>query len=103
MVCHLKPLIHSMDNKYIDIGHGRTAISFVPEDSKDLAIVHLSVIKRLADLLPKANLREIKIIFKEKVEDTQNMIQFVNVLSEELAFHESVNLIKEYNPPDPNA
>ncbi len=100
-----------MTTTMINIGNGRTAISFVPEDSKELAIVHLSVIKKLAELLPIAN--EIQIIegLKQRLSNSQNMGEYgpgrsledaITVCNEFTAFHETVNLIRAYEPVKSN-
>ncbi len=86
----------------ITLPNGRQAISFVPEDSKDLGIVHISTIKRLAALLPKANPKE---IVGELIDRLSGMRDPSSCLAEAIAecneftaFHETVNLIREYKP-----
>ena len=87
----------------LDIGNGRTAISFVPEDSKELAIVHLSTIRRLSANLKKVPLQFIKDNLKDAIDMSRNLEEVCSVMSEELAFHESINLIEKYEPePVPN-
>jgi predicted ATPase with chaperone activity len=91
---------NTMNQNKIDIGNGKQAISLVPEIEGELAIVHLATIKRLAAMLPKANIDEIKCIFSEQILYAKTIEEFVSILETELAFHKSVNLITTYQPHD---
>ena len=86
----------------IKLPNGRTAVSFVPEDSTELAIVHMSTIKKLAALLPKANPREILAAHIDTLQDFRDprtMIQDIITESKDfITFHETVNLISTYEP-----
>jgi hypothetical protein len=73
--------------------NGKQAIVLVPELVNELAVVDLNVVKRLAALLPTANLRAIKEEFTEKLRSATTMEQYVAILRDELSFHETVNLI----------
>lgn len=89
----------------IKLPNGKQAISFVAEDDSQLAIVHLSLIQRLAKLLPSAKVPDIIAFFAESLAlsaKTMTLEMYVDVLKEEVAFHESVNLIKEYKPEELN-
>lgn len=77
---------------------GKDVMVLVPEIEGDLALVHFSVLARLAKLLPKANMREIIKNFRNKLYETETsevitLDAYVAVLEAELAFHKSVNLI----------
>ena len=98
-----------MDIQTINLPNGRTAVSFVPEDSKELAIVHLSTIKKLASLLPKASEAEIIQELRERLANSvyqaealnrkgESLKDAIEVCNEFTAFHETVNLIEKYDP-----
>ena len=69
------------------------AKSLVPSLEGELAIVHLSVIQRLASLLPKANASQIIENFSYRLRDVSTMEEFVALLEDELAFQKTVNVI----------
>ncbi len=77
--------------------------SFVPELTGQLAIVHLSVLQRLAALLPNASFSTIKNRVSDDILMTKNISELIMVLENELAFQTSVNQIKLYSPNDVTA
>jgi hypothetical protein len=80
------------------------AVNLVPTlNHGRLAVVDLATIQRLAMLLPKANLEQIKVALVIPINRADNMEAFVSILEEELAFHKSVNMIVEYKEPAPAA
>lgn len=93
--------------KKIELPNGSTAVSFVPEDSKDLAIVHIATIKKLAGLLQHASPAS---IIKAHIDDLQHQLdtsprggdgalkQAIKASEEFTAFHKTINLIQEYKP-----
>ena len=89
-----------MKNELITIGNGKTAINFVLEQSNKLAVVDLNVLKRLADLLPKADLFTIKIGLKKELNDVTSIQGYITLLENEVNFHKSVNLITAYPSTD---
>lgn len=65
-----------------------------------MAIISQNVLKHLTNLLPKANFKEIKLEFLDRINyNVKNMEEFTEVLKEELEFHESINILKEYFMP----
>jgi len=86
------------EQRFVDV-NGEQVLDLTPDYDRALALVDLEVLKRLASLLPSANLHRIKRDFIESVRDTENIEQFTAILSEELAFHTTVNVIKEVNEP----
>lgn len=82
----------------VKLPNGQTAVSFVPEDSKGLAIVHLSVVKRLTEMLPRVHPQEIQTDLLDRLSSSSNLDYLVNTCKDFIAFHETVNLIKEYVP-----
>lgn len=77
--------------------------SFVPELTGQLAIVHLSVLQRLAALLPNASLETIRKRICDDILMTKNISELIMVLENELAFQTSVNQIRLYSPNDVTA
>lgn len=80
------------------LADGKTAVMFVPELVENLALVDLLVVKRLAEMLPKAHFKDLKREFLEKLDRTENLEQYVQALSVELSFHKSVNLLTTIQP-----
>lgn len=69
------------------------ALNLTPQSDNGLAIVDFTVLRRLTDLLPKANLFDIKQAFIDKIREKTTLNEFVLLLEEEMAFHKTVNLI----------
>lgn len=82
-------------------GREQEVTSFIPElPGDDLALVSLSVLKRLTTLLPKANYSTIKERVIEDISQTQSIGELVTVMATELAFQQTVNLITTYKAED---
>lgn len=91
-------------NTTIQLPNGRTAINFVPEDSKELCIVPLSMIKRLTENLKNLSFEEIKRHTISKMIETKSLKPMVEYMEDEITFHRTVNLIEKYEPanePEP--
>jgi hypothetical protein len=96
--------------KTVELPNGRTAVSFVPEDSKDLAIVHIATIERLAKMLATAPIQGIIAEMQVKLEglfmrqtkyNSTNPVtleEYISVLEDDVNFHKTINLIQEYKP-----
>lgn len=80
----------------IKLVDGNEAVSFVPELTGKLAIVHLSVLQLLIANLNKANFEFIKVEFADRIRNTFDLPEMVSVAKAEVAFHETVNLIQQY-------
>lgn len=65
-----------------------------PEETRPLAVVDLEVLKRLAMLLPGADFDTIKQETMDKLFATKGLEEMVEVMENEVAFHNSVNLIQ---------
>lgn len=87
--------------------NGKPATLLVADlnDGQKLSVITNSLLQRLVKLLPKADVKQIMLDFAKKVEDHANydlehdkleLIQFTDMLTEELDFHKSVNLINEF-------
>ena len=91
-------------NQKITLATGQEATMFVPDlnDGRELAIVDMAVLQRLADMLPKANINDIVMRFSEKLADMSwrkcTLEQYIDTLKNEVAFHETVNIIATYKP-----
>jgi hypothetical protein len=84
--------------KTVELDNGKTAVSFVAESNRPLAVVDLGVLQKLAQLLAPANYEYIRMQLIAKLKDTHTITGYVEVLEEELAFQTSVNLITVYKP-----
>lgn len=76
------------------------AVSFVPKLAGKLAIVDLDTLKRITDHMPNARFTEIRDNFVIKVDTSANLEEMVNRAKHEVAFHETVNLIREWKPEE---
>lgn len=91
----------------VDLGNGAGAI--VPmlvadlNSDRKLALVDQGVLKHLVGLLEKTDLNQIKTKFIAAVTRAETMQEYTDVLSEELAFHMSVNMIQTYYSIDAEA
>lgn len=87
------------NSKIIQLSNGKTAIAFIPEITGELAIVDLNVLKRLTSLLPTTSINGTIKRLKENLEYVLNLDEYVKVLKDEVAFHETCNLITLYEKP----
>lgn len=61
-----------------------------------MAIVSQNVLGYLTRLLPRVPLTDIKKNLVDRVYDAKDIGQYTDLLREELEFHESVNILKEF-------
>ena len=87
--------------KFVEV-KGEQVMDLTPDYERPLALVDLDVLKRLTKLLPTANIYDIKHDMMSKLSDVQSIEEYVVILSEELAFHTTVNLINEVNKSEVN-
>jgi len=80
--------------KYINI-EGNQVIDLTPDYNRPLALVDLTVLNKLTALLPKESFSNIRHNFREQIMNTNNLEQLVQASEEFIAFHRSVNLIRE--------
>lgn len=76
---------------------GKRVINLLPENTRQAALVDMKTLSRLASLLPQGSLFEVKRAIIDKISDSNTMEEFIEVLNTELAFHATVNLIREIN------
>lgn len=80
--------------KWIDI-NGAQVVDVTPDHHRQLALVDLEVLNKLTELLPNADLYEIKTGFKEKISAARSIEAIVKACENFTAFHRTVNLIQE--------
>ena len=87
------------EQRFVDV-NGAQVMDLTPDYERPLALVDLDVLKRLAAMLPSVDFHSIKRAFIDKVRSEPDTIEeFTALLSEELAFHTTVNVIKEVSAP----
>lgn len=84
------------DLQVITLPNGESAVVFTENPSKQLGIVDIATIKKLAQMLPSVNLYEIKSDFKARISGAENIKEYVAIIAEEFNFHITVNLLQHY-------
>ena len=87
--------------KFVEV-KGEQVMDLTPDYERPLALVDLDVLKRLTKLLPTANIYDVTQGMISKLRDAQSIKEYVAILSKELAFHTTVNLINEVNKSEVN-
>lgn len=82
------------NEKFVDV-NGAQVMDLTPDYERPLALVDLRIVKKLADLLPKTDLGHIRVDLKDQLSYSQSLSEMVDICKEFVAFHETVNLIKE--------
>jgi len=82
--------------KFIDVD-GQQVVVMTPDYDRPLAIVDMTVLQKLANLLPKANAKDIIDELRHTLDGVYKLETAVQVAEEFVAFHKTVNLISEYN------
>lgn len=78
-------------------GIEQDVIMFDPEINGQLAVVHLSVLYKLTDLLPKASLDTIKYRITDEISRCSTIEEILGFMKQEIAFQETVNCIRRLN------
>lgn len=86
---------------YVNI-EGNQVIDLTPDYNRPLALVDLTVLNKLTALLPKERFSNIKHNFREQIMKTDNLEQLVQASEDFIAFHRTVNLIREIVSGDVN-
>lgn len=81
-------------SRVIDFNN-QQVLDVTPDYNRPLALVDLNVLHKLTELLPKADFSNIRHNFREQIMNTNNLEQLVQVSEDFIAFHRSVNLIRE--------
>ena len=83
-------------------GIEQDVIMFTPQINGQLAIVHLSVLHKLTDLLPKASLDTIKYRITTEIQTCTSIDGIIEFMKQEIAFQETVNCIRQVNAEEIN-
>jgi hypothetical protein len=87
--------------KYVNI-EGNQVIDLTPDYNRPLALVDITVLNKLTELLPKGDFSSIRHNFREQIMNTSNLEQLVQTSEDFIAFHRTVNLIREIVAGDVN-
>jgi hypothetical protein len=87
--------------KYVNI-EGNQVIDLTPDYNRPLALVDITVLNKLTQLLPKSDFSNIRHNFREQIMNTSNLEQLVQASEDFIAFHRTVNLIREIVAGDVN-
>ena len=79
---------------YVNI-EGNQVIDLTPDFNRPLALVDLTVLNKLTQMLPKNNFSNIRHDFREQIMNTSKLEDLVQACEDFTAFHRSVNLIRE--------
>jgi hypothetical protein len=88
-------------SRMIDFNN-QQVLDVTPDYNRPLALVDLNVLNKLTELLPKADFGNIRHNFREQIMNTNNLEQLVQAAEDFIAFHRSVNLIREVVQEDVN-
>jgi hypothetical protein len=80
--------------KYISVNNNQV-IDLTPDYNRPLALVDLTVLNKLTQMLPKADFGSIRHNFREQIMKTNNLEELVQASEDFISFHRSVNLIRE--------
>lgn len=82
--------------------NNQQVLDVTPDYNRPLALVDLAVLDKLTAMLPKESFSNIRHNFREQIMNTNNLEQLVQASEEFIAFHRSVNLIREVLSMDVN-
>jgi len=88
--------INEVTIKWIDI-NGAQVVDVTPDHHRELALVDLEVLNKLTELLPNADLYEIKRKLKVNISGARSIEALVKACEDFTAFHRTVNLIQKVN------
>ena len=89
------------ETKCINID-GNQVIDLTPDYNRPLALVDLTVLNQLTELLPKGNFNNIRHSLRGQMMNTNNLEELVKVAEDFVTFHNSVNLIREVSSRELN-
>ncbi len=89
------------ETKCINID-GNQVIDLTPDYNRPLALVDLTVLNKLTDLLPKGDFKSIRHGLRGQIMNTDNLQELVKVAEDFVTFHNSVNLIREVSSRELN-
>lgn len=94
----------NISEKFVDV-NGNQVMDLTPDYNRPLALVDLDVLIKLTSYLATSNVYEVKrdLLFSLRNVDTdggkESLQALVDIASEFVAFHNTVNLIQEINHP----
>ena len=88
-------------SRVIDFNN-QQVLDVTPDHNRPLALVDLAVLNKLTQLLPKGDFNSIRHNFREQIMNTVNLEQLVQTSEDFIAFHRTVNLIREIVSGDVN-
>ncbi len=77
---------------------GKEVIDLLPTSDVQAALVDINVVKRLAGLLSTTSFYELKISTMNGIKASNTLEEMINVMKDEVRFHETINLIKAIEP-----
>lgn len=86
---------------YVNI-EGNQVIDLTPDYNRPLALVDLTVLNKLTGMLPLESFSNIRHNFREQIMNTNNLEELVQASEDFIAFHRTVNLIREIVSEDVN-
>lgn len=86
---------------YVEV-NGHQVIDLTPDYNRPLALVDLSVLNKLTMLLQKQDFGTIRHNHRENIMHAENLEQLVEISEDFIAFHRTVNLIREITAGDVN-
>ena len=89
------------ETKCINID-GNQVIDLTPDYNRPLALVDLTVLNKLTELLPKGDFSSIRHSLRGQMMNTNNLEELVKVAEDFVTFHNSVNLIREVSSRELN-
>ena len=76
---------------------GENVISFVPDNSRAIALVDLDTLKRLLVRLGSTSFFVSRDLLIEKLKSTTTMNEMLSVIDDELAFRATIKLVEEHS------
>jgi hypothetical protein len=82
----------------ISLPDGRQAALLVPDlnEGQSLSVVSTDVLEKLIKLLGRSKFEDQKFLFCENLSRAKNINEYTVLLTEELNFHRSVNIIESF-------
>lgn len=87
------------NEKFVNV-NGAQVMDLTPNHDRPLAIVDLKVLKALSEYLPTGNIGEIIEAHVANLRSSGDLVNAIEISKEFVAFHETVNLIKEVEIPE---
>ena len=86
---------------YVEV-NGHQVIDLTPDYNRPLALVDLTVLNKLTKLLQKQDFGTIRHNHRDNIMHAENLLQLIEISEDFIAFHRTVNLIREIVAGDVN-